>query len=224
MMANKKYSFSEADAMVAASASFTVALLLARMAFTGTMTYAFYPWNIFLALIPMYCSRRMHRCHRLNLKAVLLLGAWLLFLPNAPYLMTDIFHFRERPGCPPWFDLILVISGAWAGILAGMVSLTETASFLKKYLSTRHVQQIICVVIILCGYGVYMGRFMRFNSWDIITRPGDVSAFIWRSLAAPYRHLTVWAFTASFSVLTGIIFFSVKKFSNGIREPGSIKS
>ena len=206
-----KIKFSEVNKILFASISFTVLLLVARIIYTGELTYAFYLWNLFLALIPVVASSRLIRQNKLGIIAVAWLSLWLLFFPNAPYLVTDIFHFRERPGCPQWFDLVLVSSASWNGIFTGILSLMLVEKFLKRFFENKWVQLSLVFFIILCGYGVYMGRFLRFNSWDIITDPLGVGYFIKNSLIHPHQNLSLWAFTIVFSGLFGIIFFTIKR-------------
>lgn len=206
-----KIKFSGVSKILFASISFTILLLAARIIYTGTLTYAFYLWNLFLALIPLGASSRLIRQNKLGIIAIAWLSLWLLFLPNAPYLVTDIFHFKERSGCPQWFDLVLVSSASWNGIFAGILSLLQAERFLKKIFENKWVQLSLVFSIILCGYGVYMGRFLRFNSWDIITDPLGVGNFIKGSLIHPHQNLSLWAFTIVFSGMFGIIFFTIKR-------------
>ncbi|MEO6328095.1 MAG: DUF1361 domain-containing protein [Ginsengibacter sp.] len=145
-----------------------------------------------------------------GIKAVFYFGIWLLFLPNAPYLVTDIFHFTKRTGCPLWFDLILVSSASWNGIIAGTLSLLQAEQFLKRYLKYKWVQMSLLLFITLCSYGVYLGRFPRFNSWDIITNPDDLFYYIKNSVIHPHQHLSIWVFTIIFSFLFGVIFFTIR--------------
>ena len=192
------------------SVSFTMILLIARIIYTHKLVYAFYSWNIFLALIPFMCSRKLINQIKPGIKTFCYLIIWLLFLPNAPYLVTDIFHFTERIGCPVWFDLILVSSASCNGFIIGTISLMHVEQFLNRYLKHGWVQLSLLFFIALCGYGVYLGRFLRFNSWDIITDPVDLTYYIKNSLLHPHQNLSVWAFTIIFSLLFGIIFFTIK--------------
>jgi len=146
----------------------------------------------------------------MNFRAICLLAMWLLFFPNAPYLVTDLFHFSEREGCPVWFDLILVSSASWNGIMIATISLLRVEEFLRKCFNHKKVLLLLLFFIVLCGYGVYLGRFPRFNSWDIITNPTGLAYYITNSLIHPHRNISVWAFTATFSWLFGIIFFTIK--------------
>jgi uncharacterized membrane protein len=84
------------------SLSFTIALLAFRFMYFGERQFAFYIWNFFLAVIPLLISRQLTQLKKLNVAAVFLLMWWLLFLPNAPYIVTDIFHFSPRPPVPAW--------------------------------------------------------------------------------------------------------------------------
>src|ERR1700712_1127553 len=118
-----KTNFSAVNKFLFASVSFTMILLIGRIIHTHELVYAFYPWNIFLAVIPLISSKRLLNQPRPGIKALGYLLVWLLFFPNAPYLITDLFHFSERTGCPVWFDLVLVSSGSWNGIVIATLSL-----------------------------------------------------------------------------------------------------
>ena len=144
--------------MVSVSLCFTLSLLTIRVLFTGSTIYSFYPWNLFLALIPLYISGLLLKQKTINYKSIFLLSVWLLFLPNAPYLVTDIFHFEERRPVPAWFDLLLVVSGAWNGILICMLSLFRVEKFLTSRCKPKLVAAIMFGLLVPCGYGIYIGR------------------------------------------------------------------
>jgi uncharacterized membrane protein len=154
-----KIQFSEINKILFASIFFTMLLLIARVIYTGKFTYAFYTWNMFLALIPLWSSRRLLCQNKLDIIAVGYLSLWLLFSPNAPYLITDIFHFKDRAGCPAWFDLVLVSSASWNGIFIGILSLLQVERFLKRYFENKWVQQplsfllsFVAMAFILAGF------------------------------------------------------------------------
>src|SRR5689334_3878878 len=92
--------------------AFSLALLAGRLAATGSASFAFLGWNLFLAWVPFAVAlalRRLDGAGRLTPLRTGALGAvWLAFLPNAPYIVTDFLHLRVRPGVPLWFDVVLL--------------------------------------------------------------------------------------------------------------------
>ena len=197
--------------LVAVSLCFTLLLLFIRAFYTGSLTYFFYPWNLFLATVPLFFSGLLLKQKTLNYKSIFLLGLQLLFLPNAPYLVTDIFHYQERPPVPMWFDLMLVVSGAWNGVLLCMISLLRVERFLRTRYKSRFIDAIMFVLLLLCGYGIYIGRYLRYNSWDIITEPVNIIKSSTHHVYHPLQNLNVWLFTLVFAIFLGIIYFTIKK-------------
>lgn len=197
--------------LVSVSVGFTLALLLVRGAYTESLTYFFYPWNLFLAMVPLFFSGLLLKQKKLNYKSILLLGIWLLFLPNAPYLVTDIFHFFERPPVPTWFDLMLVVSGAWNGILLCMLSLFRVERFLKRVYQPGFINVLMFLLLIPCGYGIYIGRYLRYNSWDLFTDPIGIIKTSTHHIHHPFQSLNVWLFTFVFAMFLGIVYFTIKK-------------
>lgn len=204
-------SISRLEKMLAVAILFTMTLLLARFYYTGTLTYGFYGWNTFLAILPVLISRLLVRLRKFDIKAVLWLGGWLAFFPNAPYLVTDLFHYTPMPPVPQWFDLMLVTSAAWNGLLLGIISLMQVEQFLSAHLKAIWVKLIVISSFALCGYGVYIGRYLRFNTWDTVTNPGELLYTIAHHVMRPQQHVSAWAFTFLFGVMFGIIYFTLQQ-------------
>lgn len=202
---------SEFEKIMLVSVLFTFVLTATRYLYTSDPVYLFYPWNLFLAVLPMYFSRQLQGLKRLRLKALLLLGCWLLFLPNAPYLVTDLFHFEQRKSMPYWYDLILVVSGAWNGLMLGMVSLMQAERFLSRHINRKLILPFIMLLIVLCSYGIYLGRYNRYNSWDVVTTPLTVFHTIFSHCTSPVNHKSVWLFTFAFSAMLGIVYFTIRR-------------
>jgi uncharacterized membrane protein len=199
------------ERMVLLSILFTIVLVVIRYLSTSDQQYFFYPWNLFLATVPYFFSRQLKKYKRINFKVIAILLCWLLFLPNAPYIITDLFHFEERPPVPYWFDLLLVVSGAWNGVVLGITSLMQVERFLKNHIKLKWIMPATIILITLCSYGIYLGRFKRYNSWSIVTDPGSVFHTIISHIAEPVEHEQAWMFTILFAVLLCIIYFTVKK-------------
>jgi uncharacterized membrane protein len=201
------------EKMLAVSLGFTMMLLAFRMAYAMNLNYIFYVWNLFLAVLPILISRKLRSHDRLTKKVIMLLIVWLLLLPNAPYVVTDLLHYKERWPVPKWYDLLLVTSAAWNGLMAGFISVMQVEHFLSKFLTKRKTGLIIFIVFFLCGYGIYIGRFLRFNSWDVITDPLQLFSASARHFILPYEYLAVWKFTVLFALMLVIIYHSLKQFS-----------
>jgi len=203
--------FNDTQKLISVSLVFTLVLLAVRAVYTGEVVYFFYPWNLFLALVPLFFSGLLLKQKNLNFKSICILALWLLFLPNAPYLVTDIFHFAERPPVPLWFDLMLVVSGAWNGILICMISLFKVERFLRSHYKSKFAEIIMFLLLIPCGYGIYIGRYLRYNSWDVITEPVSLIKTSTHHIYHPFQNLNVWLFTFVFALFLGIIYFTIKK-------------
>lgn len=206
-----KARFTGVEKVLALSIAFSISLLAIRILHTKNDAYVFYIWNIFLGIIPFLCSRKLATQTRMGLKSILLVGGWLLFFPNAPYLVTDLFHFTARSGSPAWFDMILVTSASWNGLALGIISLLQVEYFLKGHFRRKRVRLISYLCLLLCGYGIYLGRFLRYNSWDIVANPRALFSSIAHSILHPIQHTEVWAFTLVFSCLLGIIYSMAKQ-------------
>ncbi|MCB9306381.1 MAG: DUF1361 domain-containing protein [Lewinellaceae bacterium] len=137
-------------------------------------TFTFLLWNLFLAWVPYLLALKAGRmsCSGAgNLRLSVWLAFWLAFLPNAPYIITDFVHFRHVPPVPFWYDLTLFFAAASLGLTLGLLSLHEVHLILKRRLSKPVAAMMILSAIGLCGFGVWLGRFQRWNSWDILFRP-----------------------------------------------------
>jgi uncharacterized membrane protein len=197
--------------MLLLSIGFSMSLLIVRVIYSETLIYYFYVWNTFLAAVPYALSTQLLKQKKIQTISILLLLAWLLFFPNAPYMITDIFHYRERLPIPFWYDLILVIAGAWNGLILGMASLMNVEQFLSRYLKPKWVIACEIFSLVLCSYGIFIGRFLRYNSWDVLSDPGSLIYTSAHHVLVPQNYTKLWAFTLLFAALLGVIYFTLKK-------------
>jgi uncharacterized membrane protein len=147
----------------------------ARSLYTGRVTYVFFAWNLFLAWVPLVLSLALVRRHRPGTKsdpASWALGvAWLAFFPNAPYLVTDLVHLRPRAPVPLWLDALLVFAFGLTGLCLAFVSLRLVQGLVERRRGVVAGWLFVALVSGLTGVGIYLGRFHRWNSWDLVTRP-----------------------------------------------------
>ena len=97
---------------------------------------------------------------------------WLVFFPNAPYIVTDFKWLRDWTGAPIWFDVVLVAAAAWCGLMLGFISLYLMQAVVRRSIGTVKAWLFVLGVLAVSSFGIYLGRFQRWNSWDVFTQPG----------------------------------------------------
>lgn len=188
-------------------------ILAGRIFIARTWNHTNLVWNLFLAWIPYVCSLAAYAIYQLNSKhwplLVPITAVWLLFFPNAPYIITDFLHLQERPPIPLWYDIGLIATFAWTGFFLGIVSLRTMQFIVKKYLGGIMSWLFALSALLLSGLGIYLGRFGRFNSWDMFFSPITVLRDILERFSSAYSILHLIAFTAIF---TGVLFVTYLMF------------
>lgn len=184
-----------------------------RFMYTDTLAFLFLIWNLFLAGIPWALSSLMllkPEIQQNKLAVLALLIVWLLFFPNAPYILTDLFHLCYRSGAPLWFDLVLILSFAWTGLLFGFLSLWDIEQILKKRVRATWVPAISVGLLFLGSFGIYVGRYLGWNSWDILREPLDLVYDIGSRLTNPFRHPRAWGMTLFMGVFLNMVYGSFR--------------
>ena len=204
------------QAAVVASLAFATALctvmLIVRAWYDGSTVYFGLQWNLFLAWLPMLgalvaynlAKRGGRRAWPLILP---FLALWLLFFPNAPYILTDFIHIRPVGDVPLWYDLILVVTYALTGVFLGLVSLYLMQSLVRRAFGAVISWAFTLVVLFSTGFGVYLGRFPRWNSWDLLTDPKPLLLDIWSRITNPLDHSPTFVFSLLFSLCLAAMYF-----------------
>ena len=190
---------------------FCVILVIIRIIRTEQFSFIFMFWNLFLAFIPLGISNYLTNTKKTisNLKLSTLTIIWLLFLPNAPYMVTDLFHLHKRDYLPIWFDLILILMFAITGLYLFYISLNQAIVLTKNKFPNLYKPQFLILLFLIVSYGVYIGRFLRLNSWDIIDPIGLVKTCLSSILYLP-RLKDMCCFTVVYSIFLGFIFLIIK--------------
>jgi uncharacterized membrane protein len=144
---------------------------------------------------------------------------WILFFPNAPYVLTDLIHLGIDKSAPRWFDLILLLSYGFTGMLYGFISLRNIEQVLKRHLKPLTVTFIAVVMIYLSCFGIYLGRFLRWNSWDIVNNTEAVLRNVFSLIINPLDNPTTWIFTILFGTLLNLVYFGYKAFGQETELP-----
>jgi len=185
---------------------FCLLLLIARIVRTDQWSYVFLIWNLFLAFIP-YILIKSYKENQHKILQAIIIGTTILFLPNAPYILTDLFHLRERIAAPMWLDLILILSFAFLGMVFFILSVNRLLSISKALFRSRWITSGIKFFIMLSSsYGIYLGRYLRFNSWDVIFDPFHLAKKMILSVFDPDCYKETFAVTITFTVFLYLIF------------------
>ena len=166
---------------------YCLSLLLIRAKLTNSIYLFFLIWNLFLAVIPYAITTLLSVNNHLSknkFKRSTLLITWLAFLPNSFYIITDLKHIVGSKGNLLYLDLIIISSFAITGFLLGILSLIEIEKTITPLVSPKIKSILIPCICVLCGFGIYIGRVLRYNSWDIISDPFQLSYDILPELLA----------------------------------------
>ena len=195
-------------ALVILSGVWCVLLWFLRAWRTDSSQYFFFVYNLALAFIPLALSLVAVRIQNRKLFVPVMI-LWLLFFPNAPYLLTDLIHLRPKTDAPFWFDWIFMISYAGTGFLTGCYSLLLIHRRLIQWFGTLKAWVAVIGILCLSSFGIYLGRFPRWNSWDIATRPGDFFMDVFTRFTAPLEHPILFTYTPSLAFLLIIGYLAV---------------
>ncbi|MBX0327234.1 DUF1361 domain-containing protein [Oscillochloris sp. ZM17-4] len=172
----------------AAASALAVLLVIGRSLMSGVLGPRFLIWNLILAWMPYLMSLWVESAARRSWWRALLPGVlWLLFLPNAPYIMTDFIHL-EWMGFVWWYDLGMLMAFAWAGCLLGVASLYIVQRVVRERLGAALSWAFVLASCGLSGLGIYFGRFLRWNSWDVLFSPRGLAHDLWHILSDPAHY------------------------------------
>jgi uncharacterized membrane protein len=196
-------------------------LVVARVAYSDTGYSLGLIWNLFLAWIPFILSYFAHTIswRRILIYLVLPLIAtlWLIFFPNAPYMLTDLQDLARRAsGAPLWYDVIIVVWCSWTAMLLGIVSLYLMQDIVQRTFGRLTGWIFVFSISALSSFGIYIGRFVRLNSWDILQDPAETAMEILGVIIDPSRRLA--AFLVSYTVFFLFVYLLLYSFSHMLHE------
>jgi uncharacterized membrane protein len=168
-----------------ASSALCVAAVEIRTHETGDPYYRSLIWNLILAWVPLVFAIAAYAraLRRMDVLVALLLLPWLLFFPNAPYLLSDFIHLGEGPA-PLWYDGLMLSAFAWTGLLLGFGSLYLVQMIVRRGFGGTIAWLCVIAAVGLASLGVYIGRFIGFNSWDAIVHPVRVAVVVREELVS----------------------------------------
>ncbi len=185
---------------------FCVLTITIRLLVTKSTDYTFLLWNLFLAIIPYILSEWMRKTKLTKIKTMFLSSLWLLFLPNSPYIITDLIHLHKSTSTVIWLDLLMIFSFAFTGLSIAIISMYDMHKIIQKLWTNTLANCVIILITFLCGYGIYLGRFLRLNSWDIFTVPLQT----FKKSILSFSNELAWLVTLGFGSLLWTLFFAYK--------------
>lgn len=188
-------------------------LLITRIIYNHQLTLVFLVWNLILAFIPLFISRAARSIGVFQKPGPILIPAfflWLIFFPNAPYILTDFYHLKQADNVPFWFDMIIIALFAWNGLMIGFITLKDMQHIVSRNYSQKAGWICTTTAILLGSFGIYIGRFLRYNSWDIFLVPFSLGSDIFKIFICPLQHKAAYGMTI---VLTLFLFTSYYNFS-----------
>ncbi|WP_299337032.1 DUF1361 domain-containing protein [uncultured Psychroserpens sp.] len=195
------------------SMALSIVLLMIRMKLHHSFYLLFLVWNLFLAIIPFAITTGLTSRPKANKFSFFIsFSAWILFLPNAPYIVTDLLHLTNSKPHLLWLDVLVITSFALNGLILFFLSLSDMEELLKQQLNVKFIIPILVSIFGLTAFGIYLGRFLRYNSWEIINNPLNLFSDSINLLFEP--NLEAWIFTLTFGAFLAITYWMLKAFSN----------
>jgi uncharacterized membrane protein len=192
---------------------FSVALVATRYVYSREPLFGWLIWNLVLAWIPFVLSIVIYDRHRdgARLRSLVPLGAlWLLFLPNAPYILTDFKHLAPDPAVPLWVDVVVFAAPAWTGMLLGFLSLYLVQSVVRQHVGPRVTWAAAVAVLGLSSFGIYLGRVLRWNSWDVLANPRSLADL--GSVVVDPRAIAMTVLLSGFLTLSYLVVYAFMRF------------
>lgn len=192
---------------------FCFLLSVFRILYSDTFHFIFLNWNLFLAFVPWFLTSILiikPKFQKFKILIFIVLLVWLLFFPNSPYILTDLFHLKHQSSMPIWFDLILILSFAWTGLLFGFFSLMDIEMILGKFFKKKIIILISILFLFIGSFGVYIGRYLRWNSWDILKEPFLIFYQISDKIINPLNNLNTWGMTLFLGLFLSIIYLTFR--------------
>ncbi len=180
-------------ATVISSVLVVIQVLAAENLRVGLQRHGYLVWNLFLAWVPLIFAllacEQIRAANGRNWRLPVFAGAWLVFFPNAPYIFTDLVHISAATSRHYWADLAMILACALTGLLLWFVSLYLMQGLVARKFGSRAGWGFVALMAGLTSFGIYLGRFYRFNSWDVVTKPSEVYAGIssWATGAKLYQ-------------------------------------
>lgn len=199
----------------------TVVLFLLRVIVTKDMRYWFLFWNLLLAWVPVFLAwlliKQLKKQRWSDPLPLLLTLLWLVFLPNSFYLMSDLIHLKNTGEIGLLYDAVLFLSCIWNGAVAGMLSIYWVHKALLQRRTARFASLIVGATFLLTSIAIYLGRNLRWNTWDILANPAGLLFDVSERVINPLAHPQIFVTSLTFFVLLSSMYYVIWTFIQAIQ-------
>lgn len=172
--------------------------------------FSYLPWNLMLAwlslFVTLWLERTLHRTFWSSWYALTITMLWLVLLPNTFYMISDLVHLQEVGRVDLLYDVVMFFSFIANGVLLGFLSLFIVHRELLQRLKGRMATTFIATIILICSFAIYVGRELRWNTWDIITNPSSLLFDVSDRVLNPHEHPQAFTTTFSFFALLAALY------------------
>ncbi|MEO5950588.1 MAG: DUF1361 domain-containing protein [Candidatus Saccharimonadales bacterium] len=174
------------------------------------LTHVYLFWNLLLAWIPLLDALLIRYLFKKDMKQPFILVSlafvWLLFLPNTFYMLTDYVHIMEVARVDPISDSVMFSVVITTGFILGIASVFLIHTALLRIISQRLAAIVIGLVLAASSFAIYLGRELRFNSWDIITNPLRLTRDVVHILFRPHQNIDAYVTSLTFFIVTIVVY------------------
>jgi uncharacterized membrane protein len=200
--------------MLVVSSAMSVTLSVLRIWYSDTGHFIFLNWNLLLAWAPLALAYLLWRLDRRpgrrpHLLMLFLFASWLLFFPNSPYILSDLIHITPRDNVPIWYDAMMIFSFAWNGLILGFVSLRIVQQLTARWFGPLWSWLFVAGTLTATGFGIYLGRFQRWNSWDVLVDPFGMARQVLVYALDPFAHPRTVGVTLLFGGFLTVAYLTV---------------
>ncbi|WP_291723073.1 DUF1361 domain-containing protein [Bernardetia sp.] len=191
----------------------SVGILFVRNLVENNSNYNFLLWNLFLGFIPFGVVLLIDIFYQKLNTILIVLGVclWLLFYPNAPYMISDLIHV-DKNSSVVLYDTLIIFSLSILSLFYGFYSLKLVYEILVKWKSKKIANFLISFCIVLSSFGIYLGRILRLNSWDVFTKPIQTAITIFEHLFPVTKNPVTYLVIFLFSFVQFMVWFLIKDF------------
>ncbi len=209
-------------AALVASSFVSVGLYVTRAFQYETSHYIFLNWNLFLAWLPLVFAWWLYKWVQKNpwvsWQGAVLTILWLGFLPNSFYLLSDLIHLQTTLAPNVMYDTVMLLSFAWNGLVLGFFSLFLVHQLLIKRMQPRQAHFLATGVLLLCSFAIYLGRYLRWSTWDVLVNPAGILFDVSDRIINPEAHGQTFTTTITFFLLLSSMYLVLWQFVGVIRE------